>query len=496
MPASRVAILSDIHIGNNAPTCWYQKKIHAPYLEAALNWIAGRAGSFQEVILLGDLVDTWTYPPGVPPPSMAEIIEANPEILGKGGALAKVVAAVPKVSFLLGNHDGTLTSADIETLRDQVGPIELVDPIYTLAGSTGKKTVFSHGHHWTMFNAPDPESPWDTLPVGHFVTRAFSYKMARELPHERNVAELKNMGYPDGFEILPFLRAFGENMNSQLGPLLLDYAADSAKMPKDTNIVLPGGQGSTTIEEAKEKYGNLFARWEQEEGLANAIRAAMADGSGEYLAWAAQRLAIQQSADLVVFGHTHTPVGGLLVSPVDYFNGGFECASAPDCPPKEFNFTIVDLETAAAQIMQIATGTYRVEGAEISALSSVIIPPFRDYSCYVRILNQSSQPLTLASSEAPSGYWPVTPTATIPAGGRGDGWLQDKVGLEGSEGSFVYQRAGNPLNFSVACPTGSANRASSPNDDFIAKSGSGEWQQRGVVPSLGYPLQVIFTVED
>ena len=77
-----VAVLSDIHIGDNSNTCWYQASVHEPYLVAALDFIADNAEMFQEVVLLGDLVDTWTYAPSVTPPTMADIIAKNPNVLG------------------------------------------------------------------------------------------------------------------------------------------------------------------------------------------------------------------------------------------------------------------------------------------------------------------------------------------------------------------------------------------------------------------------------
>jgi UDP-2,3-diacylglucosamine pyrophosphatase LpxH len=493
---SRAAVLSDVHIGNNGDTCWYQRKVHEPYLAAALEWIANNAEQFREVVLLGDLVDIWTYPPGAKPPSMADIISANPNILGSEGALAKVVKAVPKVTFLLGNHDGTLTEEDIATLQSSVGQIELVGPVHVLSGESGARTVFSHGHLWTMFNAPDEKSPWNTLPVGHFVTRAFSYMMANKLPPEKTVAEMPNMGYPDGFEILPFLRSLGPNMSPDLAAILLSYVATASEMPETLPIVLPNGE-STTIADAKRIYADLFTRWTQKEGsVLNAARAALADGSGNYLAWFAQRLAIQQNADLVVFGHTHTPIGGLSISPINYFNSGFECASAPDNPPKMFNFTIVDLETAAAEIMMVEHGSYAISIAPVPALHSVVLPPAMDFSCYVRILNHGSVPLTLTQSSASEGYWAVPPTGTIPPGGRGDGWLQDYAGAHGSEGSFAYDQGGKSLPFTVSCPTGWwPNTASGAGGNFVARSGAGEWGSRGSVPSADHPLQVIFTVE-
>jgi UDP-2,3-diacylglucosamine pyrophosphatase LpxH len=493
MTNGRVAALSDIHIGNNASTCWYQSSVHEPYLVAALDWVAQNAGLFQEVILLGDLVDTWTYPPSVQPPSMADIITANPNVLGPDGALAKVVKAVPKVTFLLGNHDGTLTDADITALQNAVGPVELVDPVHVVTGTSGARTVFSHGHYWTMFNAPDDRSPWNTLPVGHFVTRAFSYMMANRLAPGQTVADLPNMGYPNGFDVLQFLRSLGPNMSPDIAGMLLDYVATVAKMSESLPIVLPSGD-TTTIANAKQIYADLFTRWVAEENgsIQNAARAALADGSGDYLAWFAQRLAIQQSADLVVLGHTHTPIGGLTISPTNYYNSGFECASVPDNPPHAFTFTVVDAETAAAELMLVNHGDYAIMVAPVPALPSVVLPPAMDFSCYVRVLNKGSSPLTLAKAGAAQGYWVVPPPQTIPPGGRGDAWLQDYTGPHGTEGAFTYTGAGA---FSVSCPTGFwSNTASGAGGNFVARSGSGDWGPRGRVPSAGHPLQVTFTV--
>jgi hypothetical protein len=225
--------------------------------------------------------------------------------------------------------------------------------------------------------------------------------------------------------------------------------------------------------------------------IQNAARAAMADGSGDYLAWFAQRLAIQESADLVVMGHTHTPIGGLTIAPIDYYNSGFECASVPDNPPKLFTFTVVDLGAAAAEIMMVNHGDYAISVAPAAALPSVVLPPAMDFSCYVRILNRSGGPLTLSGASAAHGYWVVPPPQTIPAGGRGDAWLQDYPGVAGSEGAFSYQGGGK---FGVSCPTTWFNTASGAGGNFVARSGAGDWGSRGSVPSWGHPLQVIFTV--
>src|SRR4051794_14441879 len=63
-------VLSDVHIGSNDPTNWYQGEVHEPYLVAALDWVVANADSVRELIVLGDLVDFWTYVPSDRPPSI------------------------------------------------------------------------------------------------------------------------------------------------------------------------------------------------------------------------------------------------------------------------------------------------------------------------------------------------------------------------------------------------------------------------------------------
>lgn len=150
-----------------------------------------------------------------------------------------------------------------------------------------------------------------------------------------------------------------------------------------------------------------------------------------------------------------------------------------------FTFTVVDLDQPAAELFSVAPstskpGTYDVDMASVHTLPSPILPPAIDFSCYVRILNQSGQPLTLTGSTASQGYWPVPPPQAISAGGRGDAWLQDDVGGIGSAGTFSYQGAGD---FSVSCPTGAVkNSVSGAGGNFFARSGASDWGAKGSVP--------------
>src|SRR5437763_7672995 len=114
-------VLSDLHIGDNTKTCWYQTSHHEKALVAVLEWIIARQSSVREVILLGDIFDVWTYPPAVQPPSFDQIRQANPGLFNPSGPFAALVKAFPnRVTLMLGNHDGPLGSGEVALLNQKL----------------------------------------------------------------------------------------------------------------------------------------------------------------------------------------------------------------------------------------------------------------------------------------------------------------------------------------------------------------------------------------
>ena len=84
-----LVVLSDVHLGTDAPTAWFQPAVHGPPLARILRWVVREAASIRELILLGDVVDLWTYPAEVVPPTFADIVAAHPEVLGPDGLIAE-----------------------------------------------------------------------------------------------------------------------------------------------------------------------------------------------------------------------------------------------------------------------------------------------------------------------------------------------------------------------------------------------------------------------
>ncbi len=497
MPESRAVVISDVHIGTGAPTVWYQREVHDGYLSAILRWVLANVDSVREVVLLGDMFDLWTYPPDVRPPTLRQIIEANPAILGPGGLLSQVVTAMNgAVTLMLGNHDANLTDADVRDLRDAVGPLALGPDTYTLTGSSGRRTTFSHGHLWTMFNAPDPKSPWNKLPVGHFVTRTFAHQMQQTLAPGQTVADLPNMGAPNGFSLADFLGhvKFGDP-DVSVARMLLEYCAGIAQLGDTVPILLSDGS-TVTLGDAKRVYDDLFSRWMATEGgLLGAIRAARADQDGENLGWYAQRLALRTGSDLVLFGHTHTAIGGFACSPVNYVNSGFECASTPDMPAKEPTFVVVDLDFATAEVFQVGrTGNDYTINSFDAPLLGIVPSPGMDFSSYVSIENRTAQPLTWRSSSNDRGVWVVDPPGRIEPGTTARLWLQDDLGALGSDGAVSYAGPGGNLDLSFTCPSGVLpNWVSCSSGNYTTRTANGDWENGACAPT-GHPLQVRVTV--
>lgn len=63
MADKKLVFISDIHIGNNSPTNWFQSSVHPPFLGKVLEHVRDNADTIGELIILGDLVDQWMYTP-------------------------------------------------------------------------------------------------------------------------------------------------------------------------------------------------------------------------------------------------------------------------------------------------------------------------------------------------------------------------------------------------------------------------------------------------
>ena len=509
-----VVAISDVHLGTLDPTVWYQPHLHEPYLVHLLDWVVREAEHIRELVLLGDIVDFWTYPADVKPPTFADIAACHPTIFGLDGKLAEALDALDgAVTYVPGNHDQGITAAEVASIRSRTGHhVRLVEevPYVPVPG-----LAMAHGHHDTLFNAPARSGPFAPLPLGYFVTRAVATRWTQGLAEGQTVAELAGQGAPNGIDLRSLVGVASGVGARSVAATVIDFVASATAMSPLHDIVMPDGATATLLD-ARAAYADCWTEWADAHGgglagQAAAGRAALADLDGTYLGWFAQKMAFEHACDLVVMGHTHVPIGGLEASLVDYVNTGFDCPSGPDLArelsPQHVTFGVVDTRptddepdaaTFDASIWAVSDdgdGDLRCHPIE-APTTSVVSAATRDYSCYVVVDNRFGPDLELVEATAAYGTYVVPPPDRIPASGEARIWLQDVIGVAGSDGRVTYRRAdapdADPIELWFTCPTVGTNACSGPGS-FATRAGDETWHEERVA-HWGHPFFVEFEI--
>jgi hypothetical protein len=422
-----------------------------------------------------------------------------------------------------------VTQQDLNKITDGNHTIMKVDDVY----QPGKgKVVYAHGHLVTLFNAPftfddptAPKSPFAPLPVGHFVTRLIAHYLlhscftrAAILKDGQTAADYEDQGSPYGLSpvdatwagiqqlLASKIALIAPGVHLGIVKLLLDYMSSQACFSKDAPIILPDGQ-TTTINNVIDYYNDLASLWALKYGVLHTVKALQADYKGDYMGWFAQKLAMEQGADLVVMGHTHTSKSGLMSQPgggfalTDYINCGFECPSKPDMSHnKMFSFAVIKdwdedpSRTPERRIYNVVNNRDSYEFRLSSAASDYVVPSttFGDYSSYVEITNNGKTPLVRkdVNSDLGSNYI-VEPPTRIEVGQTRRFWLQDNPGVTGSGGSVSYaSQDGTVYYVEYLCtfyPSLRSNQfnvtATGPSNQFSFQTRAGSnqaWTSNGV----------------
>lgn len=377
MTKNKLFFISDVHIGSNTPTNWYQDPIHGPFLETALRFIKAQADSVRELILLGDLFDQWMDPPEVLPPDFKTIIAANPRIFGGSfngqqvaGAFMEVLDALEgNVAYMNGNHDMYITPGDIATLKSPGGYIpRVINEIFYEPGECNNRLICTHGHPYSMFSAPNLDSyppGFPGLPLGYFVTRLSALWSVQHFNLEQyDITSLKDGGDPHGLgfiekSLLGVSEAVIEG-NGDLADLLIDAFQEATG--RQTGYFLMPDNSKITIPEVLAIYKGLFKQYPQ----STKIPAYYFDKNDTITRLAAlaecdilnklDSFARHLSKDyrVVVMGHTHTPEDKVIqcLSSFEnnvYSNTGFNCPSLADMKnpkhPKYPTFTEVEIDS-------------------------------------------------------------------------------------------------------------------------------------------------------
>lgn len=502
-----IVVVSDVHLGTDAPTVWYQRDVHEDPFVHLLDWVTANAAAIGELVLLGDIVDLWTYPADERPPTFADIVANHPAVLGADGALARVLDALDgRVTYVPGNHDMGVDEEDLAAItspgghRIALGP----DGPYFPLGPDDTTIALAHGHHHTLFNAPAPQSPWAPLPLGYFVTRAVATSWSRRLEPGATVADLAGQGAPNGIDLGSLGAVAGGISARSIGAAVLDFVLGATGVAPTEEVTMPDGT-VVTFAQVRDAYANVWSDWVSAHGggfagTSSAYRSAIADFDGTYLAWFATQLAFEADTELVVMGHTHLPVSGLDAGPIRYANTGFDCPSRPDrddadpVRAQRATFAVVDPDAAEATIWAVGID----DGGDLACRPTtaprtrVVGTGGHDFSTYVTVENTGPTDLTLVASTEVRGAYVVPPPPVVPAGEERRFWIQDQRGPWGSGGSATYTDGDRAIELTFACPTLGTNSCGGWHE-LATRSGDGPWKP-GETVRFGHPFFVRFTI--
>ena len=196
--------LSDLHIGTNAETNWFQGEVHGELIRSVLDYIVQNAELIDDVVILGDWFELWNYSPDSTAPDLETIFSRHPHLFNRTPDKRDFVSALEAIKgnfrFVNGDHDMTVPLAEINRLFSQ----RTDKPIFPGHGTSLEKNPLSnnyykdgliwaeHGNQNDLFNSPaiNDENPCQPLPLGYFVNRMYCHYIDKQISsmHRRNAS--------------------------------------------------------------------------------------------------------------------------------------------------------------------------------------------------------------------------------------------------------------------------------------------------------------------
>ncbi|MCF8130226.1 MAG: metallophosphoesterase [Deltaproteobacteria bacterium] len=303
MDKTKRFFISDIHLSSQAlyddpkKPAWYDPEIHNTRLLGFLEkTVLAQKDQVKDLILLGDVFNTWVCPAKKAPPKYSEIFTANRPVLNM---FKKIIKAGIDLYYVNGNHDYDLDPATIKSVIPGIAVIN-----YYRSG----RIYAEHGSQYDIYNKPDfVTDPAFGRPIGYFISRL--------------VSSLGAEGYglidlADYLDDILEAALTSQNIFSSI----IEGLAERANMKETDNITLPH-QKKISIEALKERFERLSGVYTLNELINDLYQR-------RYLNGPADRLCRRYDFNVVVFGHTHNAMldkDWFLTSDRIYANAGCWC---------------------------------------------------------------------------------------------------------------------------------------------------------------------------
>jgi UDP-2,3-diacylglucosamine pyrophosphatase LpxH len=309
MAKTKRLFISDIHLSseeiykNHSDISWFKPDRHKQRLLNFIdNAIIAKKNSVKDVILLGDIFNTWICPASIPPPSYQEIFNANQDILDR---FQDILDSGISLFYTNGNHDFDLMPPEIENRINGIRSIKYY--------RTGRIHA-EHGNRFDIYNKPDfITDPAYGKPIGYFISRLVASAGGREI----GILDL-----PTFIDDIIEAAVTEQNIFSSI----IEGLGERVNMGDEDPIQMPNGR-KITIGELKQRYEKLSDVYNKRELIADLFQR-------RYLNGPADRLCQKYDFNIVIFGHTHNAMidkDFFLVEDRIYANTGSWCKDKAYC---------------------------------------------------------------------------------------------------------------------------------------------------------------------
>lgn len=314
MAGTKRIFISDIHLSSQERydatpekrRARFKPEEHEKRLVNFLNKsVLEKEKEIKDLVLAGDIFDTWVCPPDEAPPTFKAIFESNPKIMA---ALKAIADSRINLYYLPGNHDYSLIKAEIQS--------EIPGVIFQKAYDDSQLMLHAeHGNSHVLFNKSFSKIAGGR-PIGYFITRLVEHLGGY-------VSRFHDLiSYSD--DIVKLVAG-----KSNFFSLLITALAERAGVKE---IVMSSRGRKISIKEINKMYKPLKIKFPP----IRAVSKLAFEGELEHVG---DRLCKKKGYKIVIFGHTHKAKidkDSFLVADRIYANAG--CWSQ-----KKAHCVIVDL---------------------------------------------------------------------------------------------------------------------------------------------------------
>ena len=309
MAKTRRIFISDIHLSSQKlyddpkKPAWYDPDKHNPRLLGFLdNHVLKNKDKIKDLVLLGDVFNTWVCPVDSKPPTYNQIFAANKPVMNK---FKQIIKAGINIFYINGNHDFDLSPDAIQNAVKGLKAIKFY--------RTGRIHA-EHGNQYDIYNKPDYiTDPAYGRPIGYFISR---------LVTSINSGGLGLLDLPTYLDDVLEAALTSQNIFSSI----IEGLAERAGLKDKDTIKMPD-QKKVSIESLKERYEKLGEIYSLSELISDLYQR-------RYLNGPADRLCQKFDFKVVVFGHTHNAMidkDFFLVEDRIYANTGSWCKNNAYC---------------------------------------------------------------------------------------------------------------------------------------------------------------------